>query len=84
MREALSNLPGIRVEGGSGAFYLWLDVTGIDSDDMRFCRRLLTEQGVALTPGSAFSASGFVRLAFTKDVSLLSEAANRIRRFCGE
>ena len=84
MREALSNLPGIRVEGGSGAFYLWLDVTGIDSDDMRFCRRLLTEQGVALTPGSAFSAPGFVRLAFTKDVSLLSEAANRIRRFCGE
>ena len=84
MREALSNLPGIRVEGGSGAFYLWLDVTGIDSDDMRFCRRLLTEQGVALTPGSAFSAPGFVRLAFTKDVSLLSEAATRIRRFCGE
>ena len=84
MREALSNLPGIRVEGGSGAFYLWLDVTGIDSDDMRFCRRLLTEQGVALTPGSAFSAPGFVRLAFTKDVSLLSEAANRIRRFCSE
>ena len=82
MREALSNLPGIRVEGGSGAFYLWLDVTGIDPDDVRFCRRLLTEEGVALTPGSAFLAPGFVRLAYTKDASLLAEAADRIRRFC--
>ncbi len=82
MRAALSDLPGVRVAGGDGAFYLWLDVTGIDPDDVRFCRRLLTEEGVALTPGSAFLAPGFVRLAYTKDASLLAEAANRIRRFC--
>ena len=79
MRAALSDLPGVRV---AGAFYLWLDVTGIDPDDVRFCRRLLTEEGVALTPGSAFLAPGFVRLAYTKDASLLAEAADRIRRFC--
>ena len=82
MRAALSDLPGVRVAGGDGAFYLWLDVTGIDPDDVRFCRRLLTEEGVALTPGSAFLAPGFVRLAYTKDASLLAEAADRIRRFC--
>lgn len=82
MRAALSDLPGVRVAGCDGAFYLWLDVTGIDPDDVRFCRRLLTEEGVALTPGSAFLAPGFVRLAYTKDASLLAEAANRIRRFC--
>ena len=82
MRAVLSDLPGVRVAGGDGAFYLWLDVTGIDPDDVRFCRRLLTEEGVALTPGSAFLAPGFVRLAYTKDASLLAEAADRIRRFC--
>ena len=50
-------------------------------DDVSFCRRLLEQEGVALTPGTAFCCPGYVRLAYTMDVSILMEAAERIKRF---
>ncbi len=78
--EALSLIDGIRAEKSPGAFYLWVDVRALD-DDVAFCRRLLQEEGVALTPGSAFSCPGWVRLAYTKDVHVLLEAAKRMKRF---
>lgn len=82
MRAALDGIRGVSITGGDGAFYLWLDVTAFMPDDVLFCKRLLSEQGVALTPGSAFLAPGYVRIAYTKDAAILSEAAKRIRKFC--
>ena len=82
MRAALDGIRGVSITGGDGAFYLWLDVTAFIPDDVLFCKRLLSEQGVALTPGSAFLAPGYVRIAYTKDAAILSEAAKRIRKFC--
>ena len=78
--RALSGIEGWQVHKAPGAFYLWLDVSGWD-DDEAFCRKLLDEEGVALTPGSAFCCPGYVRLAYAKDISILLEAAKRIRRF---
>ena len=78
--DALSLQKEIPIHKNRGTFYLWLDVSHLD-DDMAFCRRLLAEEGVALTPGSAFSWPGYVRLAYTKKEPLLLEAAARIRRF---
>ena len=78
--DALSLQKEIPIHWNRGAFYLWLDVSHLD-DDMSFCRNLLSEEGVALTPGSAFSWPGYVRLAYTKKEPLLLEAAARIRRF---
>lgn len=78
----LSGIPGLRLRKSAGAFYLWLDVGGIDGDDVRFCRQLLEAEGVALTPGSAFLSPGYVRIAYTKDEPLLKKAAARLRRFC--
>ena len=80
LADALSLQKEIPIHKNRGAFYLWLDVSHLD-DDMAFCRRLLAEEGVALTPGSAFSWPGYVRLAYTKKEPLLLEAAARIRRF---
>ena len=82
LRQALTGIPGVRLEGGDGAFYLWLDVSAFTPDDVLFCRRLLSEQGVALTPGCAFLAPGYVRIAYTKDAAILSEAAHRLVQFC--
>ena len=78
----LSSIRGVRVRKSPGAFYLWIDVTGIEPDDVLFCQRLLAEENVALTPGSAFLYPGYVRLAYTQDAPRLSEAANRLKRFC--
>lgn len=77
----LSSIPGIRVEKSAGAFYFWLDIRGLGIEDTAFCRMLLEEEGVALTPGSAFLCPGFVRLAYTQPESELLEAANRLRSF---
>ena len=81
--SSLSGIPRLRVLNNDGAFYLWLDVSEIEKNDVLFCQKLLTEKGVALTPGSAFFGSGYVRVAYTKDESLLLDAAERIRDFVG-
>ena len=80
---ALSEIERWNVKKNAGAFYLWLDVSGWD-DDVAFCQKLLDQEGVALTPGSAFCCPGHVRLAYTKDISLLLEAATRMKRFVRE
>jgi len=53
------------------------------ADDRAFCRRLVTEAGVAAIPPSVFysdpaKGSGLVRFAFCKDESTLQEAVRRI------
>ena len=78
--DALSKIDVWTVKKSRGAFYLWLNVSQLD-DDMRFCQKLLDQEGVALTPGRAFCCPGYVRLAYTKDVSILMEAAARLKRF---
>ena len=80
---ALNGIKGVQTKKNAGAFYLWLDVSRLD-DDVTFCQGLLNRANVALTPGSAFSCPGYVRLAYTKDASRLLEAAARIRRFVNE
>ena len=78
--EALSRIDGIQLKKNAGAFYLWMDIRRLD-EDVSFCQKLLDQEGVALTPGSAFCGPGYVRLAYTKDVSVLMEAAERMSRF---
>lgn len=80
--EALSDVEVWKIKRNQGAFYLWMDVSG--QDDISFCHKLLEQEGVALTPGSAFCCPGFVRLAYTKDLSILLEAAKRMKRFALE
>jgi methionine aminotransferase len=55
-----------------------------DEDDVAFCKRLITEYGVAAIPISTFYADGkdlkLVRFCFAKDNKTLEEAAKRL---CG-
>ena len=77
---AFAEIPGLHIKKNNGAFYLWLDVSQWE-DDVSFCQNLLAQQGVALTPGSAFCCPGYVRLAYTKDISILLDGAERLKRF---
>ena len=76
----LSDIDGLEIKKNAGAFYLWINIAKWD-DDVAFCQKLLDQEGVALTPGSAFCCPGYVRLAYTKNMSILLEAAERIKRF---
>ncbi|WP_136254902.1 aminotransferase class I/II-fold pyridoxal phosphate-dependent enzyme [Onishia niordana] len=67
-----------------GAFYLWLDISRYSRDSLSFCRRLLEEENVAITPGIDFAVTGgehHVRIAFTAERARLEEAVARLGRF---
>jgi len=53
-----------------------------DEDDLTFCKRLITDHGVAAIPVSSFYADGkdlkLVRFCFAKDNATLEEAAKRL------
>ena len=64
-----------------GAFYLYADISEITGDSLEFCRRLLAETGVAITPGLDFDpirGSGSVRLSFAGPTNDIAKAANRL------
>jgi aspartate aminotransferase len=70
----------------AGAFYLFVDVGGVLSvDRMRtsadFADRLLNESRVAVTPGEAFDAPGFVRLSYATSMDSLREGSRRLLEF---
>jgi aspartate/methionine/tyrosine aminotransferase len=64
-----------------GAFYLYADVANLTNDSEAFCRRLLAETGVALTPGTDFdSGRGHrsLRISFAGSTEDMAEAARRL------
>jgi len=78
------NALGLRTFEPLGAFYAFPEVsstTGLSSD--AFTERLLTEERVAVVPGSAFGASGegHVRMCYATAYDQLEEALRRIGRF---
>lgn len=64
-----------------GAFYVLADLRAIDSDDVALAKRLLDEANVALVPGSAFGAPGFLRLSFACADERLIEGLDRLARW---
>ncbi|MDR3332867.1 MAG: pyridoxal phosphate-dependent aminotransferase [Synergistaceae bacterium] len=62
-----------------GAFYIFPSIkrTGISSPE--FCRYILEEAGVAIVPGEAFEAPGFVRIAYCQPKEHLTEAMELMR-----
>ena len=69
-----------------GAFYVFpsIQISGLTSSE--FCEQLLREKEVAITPGSAFGASGegYARISYAYSVDHLQTAMKRIREFLTE
>ncbi|HEX2188935.1 MAG TPA: aminotransferase class I/II-fold pyridoxal phosphate-dependent enzyme, partial [Longimicrobiaceae bacterium] len=70
---------GLAVESPRATMYLWVPLPEGTSSEP-WARRLLLEQGVAVTPGAALGAGGegFFRIALTSPEERLREAARRI------
>ncbi|MBM3819746.1 MAG: pyridoxal phosphate-dependent aminotransferase [Acidimicrobiia bacterium] len=77
--------PGVKCVKPSGAFYLFPDVSGLLTPDVpntfAFAQQLLEKEHVALTPGEAFDAPGFVRISYATSMDALREGATRLLRF---
>ena len=79
--KLLRAIPKISYELPRGAFYFFIDVSKIEKDTVKFCKRLLAE-GLALVPGEAFGFPGFVRLSFSASAPKLIRGLKIFKRFC--
>ena len=86
VQPLLNALPGVSCNPANGAFYLFPDFSdaitqtdGIDND-IEMAEFLLEKAGVALVPGSAFGAPGYMRLSFATSMDNLTEALSRLKK----
>ena len=74
------NLPCVMPEG---AFYVFPNIQSTGLTSQQFAQRLLKEEGVAVVPGTAFSAfgEGYIRCAYAVSLKDLKTAMARISDF---
>lgn len=78
--EALDGLNGIRYAAPPGAFYAFVGVEGL-TDSLDLAKKLVTNHGVAVAPGSAFGAAGegCLRVCFAQSPERMQRAMQRLR-----
>ena len=69
---------GLSFPRPDGAFYLFPKVGG---DSAAFCRTLIDEAGVALTPGICFGMEGYARLSYACSMHDLQNGLDRLEKF---
>jgi aspartate aminotransferase len=80
----LNGIPGVKCEPGDGTFYAFPSFEGVMrklgcTDDLALTDVLLQKARVAVVPGSAFGAPGYMRLSFATSDQVLAESVKRIR-----
>jgi aspartate aminotransferase len=83
--EALNDVPGFECRKSDGAFYAFPRVAGALQQqrlagDTELVAYFLSEADVAMVPGSAFGAPGYVRISFACSLDTLRVAVQRMRR----
>jgi aspartate aminotransferase len=84
--EWLAADPRLRCQRPAGAFYMFVDVSDLFSVDgfrtsLDFADALLSESRVAVTPGEAFDAPGFIRVSYATSMENLREGSRRLLEF---
>ncbi len=85
----LNRIRGVRCLPAQGAFYAFPDFSAAISaggftDDVTLAEHLLNTAGVALVPGSAFGAPGYLRLSYATSRQTLDKALDRIENALGK
>jgi aspartate aminotransferase len=81
----LSAIPGVSCPEPSGAFYAFPDfsahlVNG-SGDATALARHLLEREHVAVVPGDAFGAPGYLRFSYATSIERIEEGLRRLERF---
>jgi len=84
--EWLGAEPRLRMVKPAGAFYLFPDVSEFLSPDGirtsgELAQALLDEPRVAITPGEAFDAPGFIRISYATSIAELQRGTAKILEF---
>lgn len=88
VQDRLSKIPGVICHEIQGAFYAFFDIRaflgkeyegyGVTEKDTDICEYLLEKHHVAVMPGSAYFAPGFLRISFASSMEVLKMAIDRI------
>ena len=79
----------LRCQKPAGAFYMFIDISDLLSGvapggfrtSLDFADALLSEARVAVTPGEAFDAPGFIRISYATSMENLREGSARLLNF---
>ena len=71
----------LSLEHPAGAFYAFPSIGGLGIGSEEFCRRAISEAGVALVPGTCFGSEGFVRLSYCVSDEDLKVGLDRLGSF---
>jgi aspartate/methionine/tyrosine aminotransferase len=80
----LQGLPGAGISNiapSDGAFYLYANISDLTNDSVTYCRTLLEQTGVAVTPGVDFDpiqGKQTLRISFAGSTDKIEEAVRRI------
>ena len=89
--EGLRTIPGVTCEWPGGAFYAFPNVAAhlangsggraLAKDTTELAKILLDQARVALVPGDAFGAPGYLRLSYATSIERIDEGLRRLDRF---
>ncbi|CAA6679758.1 MULTISPECIES: pyridoxal phosphate-dependent aminotransferase [unclassified Lentimonas] len=82
--EGLRAIPGVECARAQGAFYLFPNIEKLGLSDSEFAARILEEEKVAVVPGSAFGADGYIRLSYATSDEVIDKGIERLARFCAK
>ncbi|HEY5038445.1 MAG TPA: pyridoxal phosphate-dependent aminotransferase [bacterium] len=81
--EGLNAIPGIKCLKPAGAFYVFPNMKGLlkpgRANSMELSEYLLEKARVALTPGIAFGAEGYMRMSYATSEKTIEEGLKRIK-----
>jgi aspartate aminotransferase len=82
LHAGLSAIPGVSCLLAQGAFYLFPNISSFGLGSLEFCGRLLEEEKVAVVPGAAFGAEGYVRMSYATSDETIAKGVARLAAFC--
>jgi len=82
LHARLSAIPGVTCLLAQGAFYLFPNISSFGLSSLEFCGRLLETEKVAVVPGSAFGAEGYVRMSYATSDETIEKGLARLAAFC--
>ncbi|MEM0050187.1 MAG: pyridoxal phosphate-dependent aminotransferase [Candidatus Bathyarchaeia archaeon] len=81
--NALNEIQGVRCVMPKGAFYIFPRFYGLKMSSFEISMKLLEEECISTTPGSAFGrcGEGHIRISYANKFEVIVEAVERIKRF---
>ena len=80
--DGLNAVSGIECNRSEGAFYLFPRIKNLGMSSMDFADKILEEKKVAVVPGEAFGAPGYMRLSYATSDEVITEGLKRLNEFC--